>query len=53
MQPTLQNFNSKVQVEIVAIEANCSVVQSLLIALYIDPSDSKAVDQALTTVVEK
>lgn len=41
------------QVEIVAIEGTAAVVQSLLIALYVDPADTKAVSQAISQVVEK
>lgn len=53
IQTTLQNFHSRVQVDIVAIEATAVVVQSLLIALYVDPSDAKAVEQAIGVVVDK
>lgn len=53
IQTTLQNFHSRVQVDIVAIEATVSVIQSLLIALFVDPTDAKAVEQAIGAVVDK
>ena len=37
----------------VAIEATDPIIQSLLIALYVDPNDSKAVEQAISVVVDK
>jgi len=40
-------------VDVVAIEATSGVIQSLLIALYVDPSDIKAVEQAIGAVVDK
>lgn len=39
--------------DVVAIEATDVVIQSLLIALYVDPSDAKAVELAISVVVEK
>ncbi len=39
--------------DVVALEATDVVIQSLLIALYVDPSDAKAVEQAIGVVVEK
>lgn len=53
IQTALQNFHSRVQVDIVAIEATATVIQSLLIALYVDPTDAKAVEQAIGLVVDK
>jgi len=35
----------------VAIEATSVVIQSLQIALYVDPSDAKAVEQSKRTVL--
>ena len=51
LQISLQNFNSRAQVDVVAIEATAVVIQSLLIALYVDPSDIKAVEQAIGAVI--
>jgi len=53
LQSTLQNFTNRAQIEVVAIEATSTVIQSLLIALYVDPSDSKAVEKAKEIVAEK
>ena len=53
IKTTLQNFHSRVQVDVVAIEATDPIIQSLLIALYVDPNDSKAVEQAISVVVDK
>lgn len=53
LQSTLQNFNSRVQVDVVAIEATTLVIQSLLIALYVDPTDAKAVEQSIGAVIDK
>lgn len=53
LQATLQNFNSRVQIDVVAIEATAPVVQSLQVALYVDPADTKAVEQSIAVVVEK
>ena len=36
-----------------AIEATAVVIQSLLIALYVDPGDPKAVELAIGTVVDQ
>ena len=53
LQISLQNFNSRAQVDVVAIEATSVVIQSLLIALYVEPSDTKAVEQAIGAVIDK
>ena len=53
LQSKLQNFTNRAQVEVVAIEATSAVIQSLLIALYVDSSDSKAVEKAKEIVAEK
>ena len=52
---TLQNFNSKVHVQVVAMETTSAVVQTLVAALcvVVDPLDDKAVKQSLANIVDK